>query len=124
GAWRTTPTAAPTSGCRRSLRGAARPATPHRSPPHRGRSRRRELTALGGDPVEELGERVDELLDAFALERVGDVVVVDAGRRDLLEHLIRLVDPVLERERDLAVVLERLDRLLRHRVHGPRADQL
>ena len=30
----------------------------------------------------------------------------------------RLVEPSLDRQRDLAVILERLDRLLRHRVHG------
>ena len=40
---------------------------------------RRRAVALLGDPLRELVERVDELLHAFALERVGHVVVVDAG---------------------------------------------
>src|SRR4029450_14077550 len=56
--------------------------------------------------------------------RAGAVVVVAAGRRDLLETLLGLVDALLEGERDLAVILERLDRLSWHRVHGARADQV
>ncbi len=42
---------------------------------------------------------------------------------ELAQERLRLVEPLLERERDLAVVLERLDRLERHRVHRLRADQ-
>ena len=53
-----------------------------------------------------------------------DVVVVDPGLGDPLEDPLRLVEVPLERGRDLAVVLERLDRLLGHRVHGLGADQL
>ena len=40
------------------------------------------------------------------LERVDHVVVVDAGLGDSLEDAPRLVDILLERERDLAVILE------------------
>ena len=49
---------------------------------------------------------------------------VDAGRRELLEAAPRLVDALLERERDLAVVLERLDRLLGIVFTVSRPDQL
>ena len=73
---------------------------------------RDELAALRADAVEQLVERVGELLDALLLERLGDVVEVDAGQRELVEERPRLVDPLLERRRDRAVVLERLDRLL------------
>ena len=38
-----------------------------------------ELAGLGADAVEELGERVRELVDPLTLERGGDVVVVDPG---------------------------------------------
>ena len=55
-------------------------------------SRRGELRPLRADPVEQLVERVGELLHAFRLERVDDVVVVDAGLRELSEQLLRLVD--------------------------------
>ena len=41
-------------------------------------SRRGELSLLRANAVERLGERVGELLDSLALERVRDVVVVDA----------------------------------------------
>ena len=39
---------------------------------------RDDCFALGRDPVQQLRERVGELLDAFALEGLDDVVVVDA----------------------------------------------
>jgi len=51
-----------------------------RPPVGRGReSGRGEVAALGAYPVEKLLERVGELLDALALEGVGDVVDVDTG---------------------------------------------
>ena len=77
-----------------------------------------QLAALRADPVEQLGERVGELLHALLLEHPRDVVDVDPGRGQLVEEPPRLVESLLERQRDLAVVLERLDRLLGHRVHG------
>src|SRR6478735_5967112 len=83
-----------------------------------------ELAPLRADPVQELLERVGELLHPLALEGLDHVVVVDARLRDLVEDAVRLVDVPLEGGRDLAVVLERLDRLLRHRVHRLRPDQL
>ena len=49
-------------------------------------SGRGELAALRAYPVEQLLERVGELLDALALERVGDVVVVDADAREVVEE--------------------------------------
>src|SRR5207248_3319399 len=82
-----------------------------------------ELPALRADPLEQLLERIGELLDAFLLERVGDVVVVDPGPGQLVEQASRLVEALVERRRDGAVVLERLDRLLRHRVDRVGADQ-
>src|SRR3954462_2998994 len=87
-------------------------------------SGRDELAALRADPVEQLRERVGELLHALAVESLDHVVVVDARLRDLVEDAVRLVDVPLQGRRDLAVVLEGLDRLLRHGVHRLRADQL
>src|SRR5207237_7414709 len=83
-------------------------------------SRAHEL-ALRADAVHELLEGVDELLDALLLEDPDDVVVVDARRGEIVEKPVGLVESRLERGGDLAVVLEGLDRLLRHRVHrvGP-----
>src|SRR5437867_4490906 len=46
----------------------------------------RELSPLRPHAVEQLDEGVGELLHAFQLERLRDVVVVDADRRDLLEQ--------------------------------------
>ena len=69
-----------------------------------------ELIALGGDPFEQLVERIGELLDALALEQVDHVVVVDTGRRERLEGAVRLVKPLLKRRLGLAVILERFDR--------------
>src|SRR6185295_16824703 len=83
-----------------------------------------ELAALRADPVEQVRERVGEFLHALALEGLDHVVVVDAGLRELVEDAVRLVDVALEGRRDLAVVLESLDRLLRHRVHRLGPDQL
>src|SRR3954470_4848169 len=83
-----------------------------------------ELVALGLDVVEQLLEGVGELLDALALERVDHVVVADARLAELLEEAVRAVDVVLEGAVRLAVVLEGLDRLGRHRVDGLGADQL
>src|SRR3954462_12820145 len=99
------------------------PATSAYSPTRRA-SGGDELAALGFDAVDQLAERVGELLDALALEDGDHVVVVDAGLGESLEDTARLVDVLLERERDVAVILEGVDRLLRHRVHGLRADQL
>ena len=45
------------------------------------------VAALRADAVEELVERVGELLHALGLERLDDVVVVDAGLAQLLEQL-------------------------------------
>ena len=42
-------------------------------------SRSRQRAALGADALDDLVERVGELLDALCLERLDDVVVVDAG---------------------------------------------
>ena len=54
-----------------------------------------------------------------------DVVVVDAGLRELARAAASpRRAPRRDVVRDLAVILERLDRLDRHRVHGVRPDQL
>src|SRR6266545_3924439 len=86
--------------------------------------RRDPLPVLRPDALEELLERLRELLDALALERLGDVVVVDACLRDLLEDALRLVDALFERWGHSPVVLEGPDRLLGHRVHRLGADEL
>src|SRR6478735_6563299 len=83
-------------------------------------SGRDELAALRADPVEQLLERVGELLDALTLEGLDHVVVVDARLRDLVEDPVRPRHVLLERRSNLAVVLEGVDRLLGHRVHGLR----
>src|SRR5258706_1449092 len=88
-------------------------------------SRGGELPPLGAHPLEQLLEGVGELLHAFHLERLADVVVVDADRRELLEQLVRFLHTLRDRVAShLSVILEGFDRLLRHRVHGERADQL
>src|SRR5439155_11012854 len=83
-----------------------------------------ELARLRLQALDQLPERLGELLDTLTLERLDDVVVVDPGLRKALECPLRLVDPLLERRRDLPVILEGLDRLLRHRVDRHRADQV
>ena len=84
----------------------------------------RELAALRADAVEELVERVAELLDALLLEHAHDVVVVDAGAAQIVEELACRVDVLRQRLGDDAVILEGPDRLLGHRVHRLPANQL
>ncbi len=76
-------------------------------------------------PCQQLVERIGELLHAFGLEHLDDIVVVDAGRRQINEQLLRL-GPALENRvsANLAVIGKRLDGLRRHRVHRVGADQL
>src|SRR5207245_7346334 len=105
---------------RRSTRSGLVPRSARRDPLLS--SRRGEDGALLADALLQLVERVAELLHAFALERVGHVVVVDAGLAEVVEELARLVQSLLEGVCDDAVILEGLDRLLRHRVHGVGAD--
>ena len=82
-------------------------------------------SALGLDALDDLLERVRELLDAFRLERLDDVVVVDTHVAKLPDQRARLVEAFEHRvAAHLAVILERLDRLERHRVHGVGPDQL
>src|SRR5437899_10080792 len=87
-------------------------------------SRLDELAALRADAVQQLLEGIGELLHALALQRGGDVVVVDASGSEIGEQLVRCVDVLRERQLDLAVILEGADRLLGHGVHRLRADQL
>src|SRR5581483_5177142 len=130
------PRSAPPSA---AARRATRATSPRRRPSRRsGRAPRCGRRALGGrwsrgreravlrtDAVEELGERVRELLHTLELERLGDVVVVDADLRDLLEQRVRRLDVLLDGvAAHLAVVLERGDGLDRHRVDRVRPDQL
>src|SRR3954451_16439098 len=63
-------------------------------------------------------ERLREGLDAFDLELAGHVVEVDALFRKLVQHRPGLVDVPVDRALHPPVVLERLDRLVGHRVHG------
>src|SRR5437763_8981725 len=83
----------------------------------RRRSRGLQSPQLVGDPRLQLLEGVGELLHALRLERLRDVVVVDAGLGELLEQAMRLVEALDDGvAANLAVVLEGLDRLARHRV--------
>src|SRR6266851_6578389 len=68
-----------------------------------------KLAALGANPVEQLCEGVGELLHALLLEHARDVVDVDAGLGELVEQKPCAVEIPLERQRDLAVVLEGRD---------------
>src|SRR6202022_2134648 len=111
----------------RPLPGSSRPGAAGRArggTPLRAHSRGNELVALGSDAVDQLLERAGELLHPFALERGYHVVVVDPGLSELLQCATGAVDVPLERRLDAAVILERLDRRWRHRVHGLRPDQL
>ena len=76
------------------------------------------------DVGEQLVERLGELLDALALQRLDDVVVVDARRRERVERARRAVDVLVERVARPRRGPERLDGLARHRVDGVGADQL
>ena len=51
-------------------------------------------------PSKQRRERVRELLDALPLERVRDVVVVDASRSELGEQRLRLLDAFGQRLAD------------------------
>src|SRR5439155_27333534 len=98
-----------------------------RSPPRARRGsdscRLDELPLLRPDPAEQLLEGIGELLHALLLERGDDVLVLDAGLRQLIEQLPRLAEALLERQLDLAVILEGDDRLLGHRVHRVGSDK-
>src|SRR5436305_1589993 len=83
-----------------------------------------ELVALTADALDQLFERGGEFLHALTLQHRDDVVVVDAGLRQLLERALGVIHAPLECRLNAAVVLEVLDRLTRHRVDGLGADQL
>src|SRR6266542_400288 len=107
---------------RRSRRSGPAPKSARRGPSRR--SRRCQDLALLRDAALQLFERIAELLHALALQRPRYVVVVEPRLAEVVEQLARLVETLLERVGYDAVVLERHDRLLRHRVDGVRADQL
>ena len=88
------------------------------------RSRRHQLD-LGLEALDQVGERFRELLDALALEGLYDLVIRDAGGLEGVEDPARLLRVLEQRvAADLAVVLEGLDRLARHRVDRVGPDQL
>src|SRR3954449_3060418 len=82
------------------------------------------LLELALDRVGELVPGVDELLHALVLENLEDVLQVDPGVGDRLQHAGRVLVGLLHRGPGLAVVGVGLHRLLRHRVHDARGDQL
>jgi type II secretory pathway predicted ATPase ExeA len=88
------------------------------------RSGQRERPRLALSVLQQLLEGGREFLDALALERVGQVVVVDAHALQSLEYPSRLVQAVSSAALRAAVVLVGHDRLLGHRVDGVRAEQL
>src|SRR6478735_8419661 len=57
-------------------------------------SRSRQGGPLGVDALDDLVEGVTELLNAFCLERLDDIVVVDARLAQLLDQLLRVRHPV------------------------------
>src|SRR5919206_253357 len=75
--------ARPTPTCAPSRRAAAGPA--RAGSQRRGPSGSHQRVALALDVRDQVGERLRELLDALALERVGDVVVVDPRLLEALE---------------------------------------
>jgi hypothetical protein len=65
----------------------------------------REFVLLFLQGAQQAVERVGELLDAFALERFGEVVVVDAGAREVVQKLAGLRQVVFEPRRGLPVIV-------------------
>src|SRR4051812_6032481 len=61
------------------------------------RLRRDQLVALGRHALEQILERVGELLHALPLEHGGHVVVVDPGFGELVDQRVRLVKPLRDR---------------------------
>src|SRR6266536_5714010 len=66
-----------------------------------------------------------EATHPFTLQRVGEVAVVDARAREVLDHTLCAVEVAGDRVGlRIAVVVQRVDRWLRERVDGVRADEL
>ena len=82
-----------------------------------------QLPFLVRDLLQELVDRVGEQLDAVDLEVVGDLLHVDADRRQIPKHLVGACDVFRQARPHFAVLLEGHHGLLRHRVHGFRPDQ-
>src|SRR5262249_6046320 len=129
----------PAAGARRSAPPSGRRPTSTTSggrswrPPRSGRSRRgaadraragsRRRGPSGGhqrlelalQALDQVGERLLELLDALLLEHLHDVVVGDAGLLEGAEDGARAVEVLEDRvAADLAVVVGGVDRLQRH----------
>src|SRR6478672_9015790 len=87
--------------------------------------------AAGTDPVKPLPqcphqrvERVRERPDAIQLQAAGDVLEIDSGLLQPLELPAGLIDIPVDRSLHHAVVHERGDGRIRHRVHTLRPDQV
>src|SRR5207244_9793289 len=72
----------------------------------------RQLAPLGADALQQLLERVGELLHALLLQRLDDIVVVDAGVCEIVQELARRVDLFRQGLLNPAVLLECSNRLL------------
>ena len=82
-----------------------------------------QLPFLVRDLLQELVDRIGEQLDAVDLEVVGDLLHVDADRRQIPKQLLGACDIFRQARPHLAVLFEGHHGLLRHRVHGFRPDQ-
>src|SRR5205085_12043366 len=82
------------------------------------------LLAPGANGVDQLVERIGELLDAVLLQPQRDLVHGDASLLDRRERGARLVDVLIDGALHHGVVEEGLDCPRRHRVHGVGADEL
>src|SRR5581483_9545409 len=82
-----------------------------------------QLVGLRLEARDELVEGLRERRDALFLEGPRDVAHVDADGGELLHHLVRDREVVVDGAVERAALVERLERRLRHRVDGVGADQ-
>src|SRR5271157_6650115 len=82
-----------------------------------------ERIALRGDHAQQLIPRGDEGRGALILQPHRKRVEIHAGPRELLQHYLRISAIGAQFVADFAVIRERLESLLGHRIHGQWRDQ-